>query len=288
MPPLQAELPLWGTPTADPESPRPLSARDGEARRVALGDRIVHYTLRRGRRRSIGLTIDHRGLRVGAPGRATLSEIESVIRKHADWVAKHLDAWRIKQARPAITLEPDAIVPVLGTPRTLRIEPATRDSFLWNAHGDPILLSAHPERRVALLERALHQRAREVFAERLDHYGPKLGVAVPAMRLSNARTRWGSCSRRSGIRLHWRLIHAPIELIDYVVCHELAHLREMNHTARFWAEVEKIYPDWSHARKALRGLAESLPRFEAPATQKMTSAQTGSAMMSEKSLGEST
>jgi hypothetical protein len=87
------------------------------------------------------------------------------------------------------------------------------------------------------------------------------------VRLSSARTRWGSCSSRSGIRLHWRLIHLPPALIDYVVAHEVAHLLEMNHSPRFWAVVERLYPDWRAARADLRKAAAGLPVIAAaPAT----------------------
>ena len=82
---------------------------------------------------------------------------------------------------------------------------------------------------------------------------------MPAVGLSNARTRWGSCSSLSGIRLHWRLIHLPLPLIDYVVAHEVAHLVEMNHSPRFWSVVESLYPGHVAARKALRQAAAALP-----------------------------
>jgi predicted metal-dependent hydrolase len=85
------------------------------------------------------------------------------------------------------------------------------------------------------------------------------------VRLSSARTRWGSCSARSGIRLHWRLIHCPPALIDYVVAHEVAHLVEMNHSPRFWAVVGSLYPDWSAARLRLHEAARTLPLIEAGA-----------------------
>ena len=84
---------------------------------------------------------------------------------------------------------------------------------------------------------------------------------VIIMVSSNASTRWGSCSSRSGIRLHWRLIHLPLGLIDYVVAHEVAHLVEMNHSPRFWSVVESLYPEHMAARKALRQAASSLPHI---------------------------
>ncbi|MDR1462599.1 MAG: M48 family metallopeptidase, partial [Azoarcus sp.] len=77
--------------------------------------------------------------------------------------------------------------------------------------------------------------------------------------LSSARTRWGSCSLKTGIRLNWRLIHFDSSIIDYVIVHELAHLTEMNHSARFWAIVARYFPDYRGARDTLKKLAGQLP-----------------------------
>ena len=84
-------------------------------------------------------------------------------------------------------------------------------------------------------------------------------MARPPLYLSNARTRWGSCSRLSGIRLNWRLIHLPRHQIDYVVAHEAAHLLEMNHSARFWRVVEELMPDYDEAREALKHANRIIP-----------------------------
>ena len=84
---------------------------------------------------------------------------------------------------------------------------------------------------------------------------------MPTLALSAARTRWGSCSTKSGIRLNWRLIHFPQDIVDYVVAHEVAHLREMNHSARFWALVGQLYPDYATARQTLRKLAADCPHW---------------------------
>jgi predicted metal-dependent hydrolase len=116
-----------------------------------------------------------------------------------------------------------------------------------------------PDDAGRVLEKVLRDRAREVFLERLVHYSAALGVALPRLALSAARTRWGSCSLKSGIRLNWRLIHFPRPVIDYVVAHELAHLREMNHSPRFWSVVEQLYPDYRTARDELKKLAAHCP-----------------------------
>ena len=98
----------------------------------------------------------------------------------------------------------------------------------------------------------LQREARMLFAERAEHYARKLGVVVKRVSLSSARTRWGSASADGSIRLHWRLMHFSLDIIDYVVAHELAHLREMNHSPAFWDVVRSILPEYEPARDHLR------------------------------------
>jgi predicted metal-dependent hydrolase len=98
----------------------------------------------------------------------------------------------------------------------------------------------------------LQREARRVFAERAAHFAERLGVRVKRLSLSSAATRWGSANADGSVRLHWRLIQHPRATIDYVVAHELAHLREMNHSLRFWAIVESVVPDYRDVRRSLR------------------------------------
>ena len=93
-------------------------------------------------------------------------------------------------------------------------------------------------------------------------YAEKLGVQYRSYALSSATTQWGSCTSDARIRLNWRLMHFALPLIDYVIAHELAHLREMNHSPRFWATVQSIFPEFESAKKALRdSAAETMPIF---------------------------
>ncbi len=96
------------------------------------------------------------------------------------------------------------------------------------------------------------------FSRRLALFATKLGVPTPELFLSNARSRWGSCNSRKEIRLNWRLLQAPPHIINYVVCHELAHLKEMNHSAKFWAVVASIFPDYKTAEKELKAWSPKL------------------------------
>ena len=242
-------------------SAKPLAANE-TPRSIALGDRIVPYVLRRARRRTIGLTIDHRGLRVGAPPRASLREVESLILQHREWVAQKLDEWRSRRRPEALAIIDGASLPLLGQSLQLRLALGGNRAF-WNVHGAPTLTLClrSPEHAGRLLEKTLRERARALFAERLAHFAEQLALTVPPLALSAARTRWGSCSLKTGIRLNWRLIHFPPEIVDYVVAHELAHLREMNHSPRFWSVVGQLYPDYQAARSELKRLAAHCPQW---------------------------
>jgi len=251
--PWQAELPLL--------SDKPLAA-DETPRSIALGDRIVPYVLRRAKRRTIGLSIDHRGLRVGAPRRASLVEVETLILKHADWVAQKLDEWRSRRRPETLRIADGMVLPLLGKSLVVRVA-AGGNRAIWNAHHDAVLTLClrTPADARRMLENALRERARQLFSERLQHYATALGLAVPPLALSAARTRWGSCSLQSGIRLNWRLIHFSPHIVDYVVIHELAHLHEMNHSRRFWAIVAAHCPDYRETRDELKALAADCPHW---------------------------
>lgn len=228
------------------------------AHRIVLDGRSIDYRLRRSRRRTIGLTIDQRGLRIGAPLRARHGDIEALIRQHGQWVLDKLAAWQARPLPQSLAIGDGTVLSLLGQPLTLTVTRLGRARWQWQ--DDKLHLwptaAASPG---MLLEKALRERARTVFAERLAHYAPRLGVAAPPLRLSSARTRWGSCSTRSGISLNWRLIFLPLAIVDYVVCHELAHLREMNHSPRFWSVVEQLCPDWRRRRLELRQQGREIP-----------------------------
>jgi predicted metal-dependent hydrolase len=204
-----------------PERPE---ASAGPARSITLAGQDIPYRLRRSRRRSIGLTIDHEGLRVGAPLHAQLGDIEALIRQHGQWVLAKLADWRARPRPPALAAADGGTLTLFGEAYTVSVRPARRAS--WKIAGGHLLLSVpttvDPAR---VLETAVREHARRVLGERLAHHAPRLGAATPPLRLSSARTRWGSCNHRGAITLNWRLAFLPPAVADYVVCHELAHLR---------------------------------------------------------------
>ena len=203
------------------------------------------------------MRIDERGLRLSAPTRLRLNEIEQFIQGHGTWVVKKLDELVQRDKPRQITVKDGISLPLLGQAVDVRVLPGA-NRFRWVAQT--LVLEARPEADLtALAVRALKARALNHFGERLNHYTAQINVPPPSLGLTTARTRWGSCSRQSGIRIHWRLIHLPPHLGDYVVAHEAAHLLEMNHSAKFWRIVETLYPDWQTARSELKNCTATLP-----------------------------
>jgi predicted metal-dependent hydrolase len=247
--PFQLELPLLRRAAPTVEQPR----------HILLGGRIVEYRLIRSRRRTLGMTIDQRGLRVGASPRTPLADIERFLRHNAAWVLKKLDEWQSHGRTRHLVIRDGASIPVLGEAYVVRVE--TGDNRVRWADRS-LILQVRPDADLRqLVRRALRERALDAFTERAVHHAAQLQRPLPRLALSDAQTRWGSCSDKTGIRLSWRLIHAPPRLLDYVVAHEMAHLIEMNHSARFWQVVARLCPDYRAARDELKRLAASCPQL---------------------------
>lgn len=226
-------------------------------RHVLLGARIVPYELRQAAGRRLSIRIDEHGVRVGAPPRLSLRAIEDFLKGHGDWVLEKLDEYSAQRRHRHLRVGDGVRLPVLGTEATVRVV-AGSNRVLWR--NDELVLAARAEADLsALARRGLQRRALEHFSIRLGHYADRMGRPAPAFGLSSARTRWGSCSTRTGIRLNWRLVHLPPHFGDYVIAHELAHLIEMNHGPRFWAVVASLYPDWRDVRDELKRRAVEIP-----------------------------
>ena len=255
---------------APPQSIPPAPPRSPDApplRRIQLGPHALDYELRRSTRRSIGFMIDDDGLRVTAPRRISLAEIDNAIRAKQRWILTKLhergERRALRQEKPPMQWIDGAALPYMGGDITLRLQPAGRSHCVF----DPELGELRVGVVDGLAEWQLQERvriwlqaqAKRVFTERLAVYADRLGVSYSSMSLSSAGTRWGSCTVDGSIRLNWRLIHFSLPLIDYVVAHELAHLLEMNHSPRFWAKVESVYPDYDGAKAALRKRSQELP-----------------------------
>lgn len=285
-PPAAERKPSTGAPTAPVQpvvaasSPLVVAAPTLEfrhprsQRELLLSGYPVAYELRRSRRRTIGFVVGAEGLSVSAPRWVGLAEIESALREKASWILRKLQEQRERSARleaARVDWREGGSIPFLGETVILVLDPRTTGAVLntdtSTLPGVPRLTlhlglpqTAEPDQIRDVVQSWLQRQARRVFEERCAHFAQRLGVRMKRLSLSSASTRWGSASADGSIRLNWRLVHFALPVIDYVVTHELAHLREMNHGPAFWDVVRQALPDYEEARGALRH--ELLPVLE--------------------------
>lgn len=227
---------------------------------TVLNHRIIDYSLKRSRRKSIGLIVDRQGLRINAPLYVLPAQIDAILQQKADWITNKLEQWQQKQDLP-LPWTRDAIYPLLGEPWRIALKSTGEiDMARQSIHETPQLsaIELTPRQIETFVMAWYHQQAIICFKQRIDSYAQKLNLPPPPFRLSQAKTRWGSCSSRGFISLNWCLIQLPLHLIDYVVAHELSHLIEMNHSKAFWIVVGSVYPGYRAARRELKQASRKL------------------------------
>ncbi len=240
----------------------PLAQRD-----VCLDGHLVAFELRRARRRSIGFVVGAEGLTVSAPRWVGVRELDSALQEKRGWILKKLREQRERATRlqaSRIDWRDGTGLPFLGETVIIVLDARAIGAVLdaEAAEGLPGVPSrllrvglphaATPQQIRDAVQSWLQRQARRVFEARCALFAERLGVRVRRISLSSAATRWGSANADGSIRLNWRLIHFALPIIDYVVAHELAHLREMNHSPAFWGVVRSVLPDYEDSRAALR------------------------------------
>jgi len=233
-------------------------------RHVATGSGTIDYVLQRVRRRTVGFHINDGGLTIRAPRWSTLREIEAAVLGNQRWIRNkqaEWRAWREQQSSIATRFASGGQVQYLGRPAKLCWIPRADTE---EPHFDASANEIHIPMRLtsiqataescarAALQRWLQTQARLVIAARLDKFANRADLRFEGWKLSTARTQWGSCSHDGRIRLNWRLVHFSLPVIDYVIAHELAHLRELNHSVRFWQELARLLPGFETARDQIK------------------------------------
>lgn len=274
-PPPAAAVPAPPAPLAPPAAPTPAPRevlagevfRHPRAQRdVRLDGHMVAYEMRRARRRSIGFVVGPEGLTVSVPRWVSAREVDAALQEKRGWILRKLReqrerAERLQAAR--IDWRDGTGLPFLGETVIVVLDPRTTGAVLDVAAealpGVPSRLlrvglphTASAEQIRDVVQGWLQRQARRIFDERVEVYAQRLQVRVRRIALSSAATRWGSANADGSIRLNWRLVHFGLPIIDYVVTHELAHLREMNHSPAFWDVVRSVLPDYRESRAALR------------------------------------
>ena len=252
------------------------------SRQALLGSIVVAYEFKRGQRRTIGFSVGAEGLRVSAPKWVPLYEIDKAVLEKSAWIIQKLEETRARHDRlesARIEWKDGAMLPFLGEQVIVVLDP--RHAFggvgaelkSSTDTGDTSTLpgvahltlhvglphTATPDQIKDAVQAWLMRQAKRIFTERLNHFAPTLNVQWRKLSLSSAGTRWGSASADGSIRLNWRLIHFKQSVIDYVVVHELSHLRVMDHSPRFWDTVRAVVPDYAQLRSQLKD--EGAPRW---------------------------
>jgi predicted metal-dependent hydrolase len=243
-------------------------------REIRLDDHVVAYALKRVRRRTIGFIVGTEGLSVNAPKWVGVADIESALREKTGWILRKLREQRERQQRrheARVDWKDGTSIPFLGEPVIVVLDSRATGAVL-NSTADALPgvarltlhvglpQSASPEQIRDAVQSWLQRQARRIFEERCRHFAQQLGVRYTRLSLSSAQTRWGSASADGSIRLNWRLVHLAMPTIDYVVAHELAHLRHMDHSPRFWDVVRSVVPDYETRRGGLKD--DVLPVFD--------------------------
>jgi predicted metal-dependent hydrolase len=246
-------------------------------RSILLRHTRVAYHFKRAKRRTIGMVVGPDGLVVSAPRWVGLTEVEAALHEKGDWIVRKLGEMRERNQRMAqqhMVWREGSSLPFLGEPLVLvldpehqfheagaRLQPRDPGNPADVAHRLCLGLPHHADAAQIrdAVQAWLMRQAKRIFTERLDHFAPRLQVQWQRLSLSSASTRWGTASADGAIRLNWRLVHFKMDVIDYVVAHELSHLRVMNHSPQFWETVGTVVPDYAQRRRMLK--EDSLPRW---------------------------
>lgn len=233
---------------------------------VAFGDAQILYSIVRSARRhkTVEITVDRPGeVVVAAPARSSREELEAIVLRRAPWILRHDGAKGLPAGER--TFASGSSLPYLG--REVRMvlyqSPADRIELRfvhWQFEVNvPPAVAAGDHEAIGLAFRRWYRlRAERAVLRRVNRFAPRLGVRPAAVLVRDQRQRWGSCGPDGTLRFNWRIVMAPPALIDYVVVHELAHLRSRSHGARYWALVAQVVPDHRIRRERLRLLGPSL------------------------------
>jgi predicted metal-dependent hydrolase len=234
-----------------------------EQHRLSIGGRSVAYTLRRSdRAKHARLEIGPRGgLTVIVPATYDSDHLRQLLLQKRRWITAKLDQYgeTESEARQSPVKAGDT-VPFLGNALRIQTRPWSGESGLVSVDGQNLVVSVAACSRDLrpALEKWYRAQARDRIEPMVDGFCARMGVSHNRVTLKSHRSLWGSCSRKRNLNFNWRLVMTPLPVIEYVVIHELAHLKEMNHSPRFWRLVERHCPKWRDHRKWLREHSQQL------------------------------
>jgi predicted metal-dependent hydrolase len=219
---------------------------------------MIEYTLVRSRRKTVAIYITKdAAVEVRAPMKMPKTDINKFIAEKEKWIEKALARrGQLNIEKNKFTLNYGDTITLCGKTYPIVAKDGNRVGFDGECFYMP------PNLKPVIIKSAVIQiykiEATRIITEKIMEYAKCMNVAPTAIRITTATTRWGSCSGRNSINFSWRLVMADDDVINYVVVHELAHIREHNHSERFWAIVGEILPDYKDRQKKLKILQEKL------------------------------
>jgi len=208
----------------------------------------IEYKIIRSDRKSIALVIDSEArLTVRAPFNARESEITNLIKQKKRWIIeKQKKISALSNKHTPVEIKNGGNILFKGDNYTIKMSNVSRIKI----SGENIIIprGSKKEKVAAWLKK----EAKKLIRERLDMYARFMGVRYSALRISGARTRWGSCSGRNSLSFTWRLIMCPVQAVDYVIVHELSHITHKDHSPGFWAMVKSVIPDFKEQKNWLK------------------------------------
>ena len=228
---------------------------------IDLDSRFVTYEVKRSAKAKFArLELDlRRGVWVTLPSAAPISDAEDLIRLKSEWLLRHLTKLdRLRSVVPVRRLVTGDRLPYLDG--TLVLDVTTGAAWV-ERRGETLAVSLpNPNERMTrlLLEEWYTDEAEEQLARLAVETAGRHGIPIRGVRVSRAKTRWGSCSSTGWINLNWRLMLAPTRIVDYLVAHELAHVAHKNHSSAFWSRVAELHPAYAESERWLRKFGAGL------------------------------
>ena len=217
----------------------------------------IGYTLIRSKRKTVGIYIQRGSVEVRAPLLCPKAEIDKFVFSKEKWIKNKLALWHEQaELKQNFTLSYGDTILYRGARFPITAKSGSQAGFDGKRFYLPTGLDLAHIKDICI---RIYRRLAEIhITERVTEFANQMDVTPTAVKITGAKKRWGSCSSRKSINFSWRLILADDDVIDYVVVHELAHIKQMNHSQKFWAVVSDVLPDYKERKARLRDLQKRL------------------------------
>ena len=230
---------------------------------VAHGDSAFRVILKRSakaRRYTLRASAAKHEITLTMPMRGSMAQASEFAHRHGGWIAE-----RLKKFDTIIACEPGAVIPLRGEPHRIEHRANSRGNVWVETTEDGealIVVAGRTEYVLRRIKDFLKKQASQDLDKAVERFTSALGIPARRISLKDTTSRWGSCSSSGRLNFSWRLILAPAHVLEYLAAHEVAHLKELNHSVRYWRVVASLYPDYKQAEAWLKRHGTSLHRYQ--------------------------